>query len=543
MLLNRRKSSGRRMISAFSKKDFILPLLVVLAAAALRFFQLGFFSMWFDEAYSWHLANQSVRRIIELARIDNTPPVYHILLHFWLKLGAESDFAVRLLPAAFGIASIWMTYKLGDLLYGRKIGITAAIISAVSFQLVHYSQENRMYSLQVLLGVVSTYYFLLGLRKGGYVNWSVWILANAVNFYNHLFTVLLVFAQWLFYISFFKEHRKHLPCWFAANVILLLLYLPWAAVIVKQVGVIQGSYWVLPAAPLEILKAGFHLIGGTDLGNNYVLAGILNLPFLTAGAAGLYLIFKTRKENRGILLPLLFFAPMIVVYFISIGRQSLFYYRYFVFLLPYLHLIFAVGTQKAFRGSFRNVSFISIVGVSVVFLYYYYSVPAYSEELRTPVKNVTEYLGENGKKSDIIIHLSPGNIGMHTFYTSGRYLQGNFREYIWRDYRPPFYFGGSLYREEYGIVGLQGLEDCEHIWVLICAESDRRVNAKGLPTFLRPGEDDTSLPASHPDRLWQLLEADGYTLKDSRWFDNLFLCKFVNLLKGGLGARSSLSEE
>ena len=515
------------MISAFSKKDFILPLLVVLAAAALRFFQLGFFSMWFDEAYSWHLANQSVRRIIELARIDNTPPVYHVLLHYWLKLGADSDLMVRLLPASFGIASIWFTYKLGDFLYGRKVGITSAIISAVSFQLVHYSQENRMYSLQVFLGLVSTYYFLQGLRRGGFVNWSVWILSNSVNFYNHLFTMFLVFTQGLYYLLFFRKHRQRLLQWLAANFVLLLLCLPWAAVIINQVGVIQGSYWVLPATLLEMLKAGLRLLGGSDLGNNYVLAGILNLPFIAAGAAGLFVILRNRKADRGILLPMLFFVPMIIVYSISIGRQSLFYYRYFVFLLPYIHLIFAVGIQKAFRGIYRDAGLISVIGVSLVMLYFYYTVPAYSEDLRTPVKSVTEYLSENGGKSDVLIHLSPGNIGMHTFYTSTRYLQGSFREYVWRDQRPPFYFGGSLYREGYGIVSLQGMEDCEQIWVLASAGADRRINTRGLPIFRRPEESGVSLPVSHPDQLWQALEAEGYILGESRRFEGCFLGKFL----------------
>ena len=338
-------------------------LLILVLAAGMRLFNLGGFSMWFDEAYSWHLAKESVSRIIELARIDNTPPVYHIFLHYWLKAGAVSDFMIRLPAAIFGILSVLFTFKLGKLVFDRRTALTAALLSAASFQLVHYSQENRMYSLQLLLGLISTYYFVLGLRTEERKHWLLWAGATVLSFYTQLFTVFLVFAQWVYFILTINANRKNIINWAAVNALVFIVCLPWLTVVFSQMGAIQDDYWVLPATLQEAVKAGFRLMGGTDIGDRYLLTALLNIPFILASIYGLVSLYRDRKGGDRLLFPLLFFLPIAVVYAISVGGQSLFYYRYFVFLIPYLLLIIAFGLSRP-AGWWQRMSANALVTVS-----------------------------------------------------------------------------------------------------------------------------------------------------------------------------------
>lgn len=499
----------------------------MIAAAAFRLFNLGGFSMWFDEAYSWHLGNQAVPRIVELAKIDNTPPVYHVLLHYWIKAGADSDFMIRLPAALFGIMSIFFTYRLGKLLFGGKTALLAASISALSFQLVHYSQENRMYSLQLLLGLIATYYFVLGLRTGGKKHWLIWSLAVIVSFYTQLFTVFLVFAHWIYFLTTIKSSLNNLLNWIIANVIVLLACLPWITVIMNQMGAMKGDYWVLPATHLEIVKVGFRLMGGNDFGDRYLLTALLNIPFIAAALLGLQALWKNRNSSEARLLPIIFFLPIIVVFLISIGRQSLFYFRYFVFLIPFLHLIMALGLARLPDGWKKTAALTSQFAVLVVFLLSYYAVPAYSEIVRAPLRNAADYLIENAAPNAPVIHNTPGNYVMHTFYTGTRYTKGQFRDYVWRDTPPPFYFGSTLYKDEYGLVDLTSLAEEPVIWVESSIYGDLALNEAGLPTYLRGREELDSLPAVHPDRLWLQLENAGYELKNKNWFGKTVVCEFV----------------
>jgi len=495
--------------------------------AAVRLFNLGGFSMWFDEAYSWHLGNQAVPRIVELAKIDNTPPVYHVLLHYWIKAGAESDFMIRLPAAVFGILSIFFTFRLGKLIFGPKTALLAAGISALSFQLVPYSPENRMYSLQLLLGLISTYYFVLGLRTGNKKHFLLWSLSIIVSFYTHLFTIFLVFAQWVYFLTTLKSGRQNLLNWILANALVLIACLPWITVILSQMGAIQDDYWVLPATPREIVKVSFRLLGGTDFGDRYVLTALLNIPLIAACGWGLAGLFRDKNIGDRLLLPLLFFLPVLTVFLLSLGRQSLFYFRYFVFLIPYLHLIMAYGLARLPDGWKKSAALTAQIAVLIVFLISYYAVPAYSELLRMPLRDAADHLIEHAAPSAPVIHNSPGNIGMNTFYTGSRYTKGSFREYVWRDTPPPFYFGGSLYKNESGLTNLSALADEPVIWVESSIHPDGALNDAGLPSYFRSRDDVDSLSAFHPDRLWIELENAGYELNNKTWFGATVVCEFV----------------
>ena len=70
---------------------------------------------------------------------DFTPifPIFRahpLLFQFSLALlyhGGVSDLAGRLLAVAFGLAGVWLVYRAGNLLYGRRVGLVAALLLAL----------------------------------------------------------------------------------------------------------------------------------------------------------------------------------------------------------------------------------------------------------------------------------------------------------------------------------------------------------------------------------------------------------------------------
>ena len=80
-------------------KILLSLVLVSLLALALRVYQIDRESFWLDEAFSyWRLLSDSSEEIIfrQEAR-DEHPPFYSLILHYWMKIFGESDWAIRFL--------------------------------------------------------------------------------------------------------------------------------------------------------------------------------------------------------------------------------------------------------------------------------------------------------------------------------------------------------------------------------------------------------------------------------------------------------------
>src|SRR3954463_670603 len=67
----------------------------VAAGGVLRFWVRS--DLWLDEALSVNIARLPVRAIPGAPRHDGAPPLYYVLLHFWMRLFGAGDFAVRAL--------------------------------------------------------------------------------------------------------------------------------------------------------------------------------------------------------------------------------------------------------------------------------------------------------------------------------------------------------------------------------------------------------------------------------------------------------------
>jgi mannosyltransferase len=121
--------------------------MLTLTGALLRAWQIGDKSLWIDEAFSVWIARQPLAEGISwLARIDQHPPLYYALLHLWLRLG-DGPAAVRLFSALVSVLNVPVLYGLGARLAGRKVGLLAAAVLALSPFHVYLAQEARMYTL------------------------------------------------------------------------------------------------------------------------------------------------------------------------------------------------------------------------------------------------------------------------------------------------------------------------------------------------------------------------------------------------------------
>jgi mannosyltransferase len=125
-----------------------LLLFITIAGGILRILLLDKNGLWLDETFSIWMAKHSVGDMLQwLVKIDQHPPLYYFLFHFWTELNGSSPYFARLFSVIFGTATIPIIYLIGKRMSGAVVGICAAAILAFSTINVYYAQEARMYTL------------------------------------------------------------------------------------------------------------------------------------------------------------------------------------------------------------------------------------------------------------------------------------------------------------------------------------------------------------------------------------------------------------
>src|SRR5450759_1174580 len=160
-LKNHERNSNHVRIAGLRISSYTVALLaIVILALFLRVYHWGTQSVWYDEAFSIWVAKMDLAQLARVTAADTHPPLYFLILHGWIGLFGDSELAVRFLSALFGVLAIPMMYMLGKLLFDSEAGLWGALILAMSSFNIAYSQEARMYTLMLLLALLSMYFFI-----------------------------------------------------------------------------------------------------------------------------------------------------------------------------------------------------------------------------------------------------------------------------------------------------------------------------------------------------------------------------------------------
>jgi uncharacterized membrane protein len=110
----------RAATSARAAVPAVLGLLVLLSVL-LRIRELGI-GFWMDEGLSVGIADRPVGDIPGVLREDGSPPIYYLLLHFWIRVFGTSEAAVRSLSLVFATLAVPAAWWAGKALFNARAG-------------------------------------------------------------------------------------------------------------------------------------------------------------------------------------------------------------------------------------------------------------------------------------------------------------------------------------------------------------------------------------------------------------------------------------
>ena len=172
-----------RELPAWARVALILFILVVVSLFV-RTRSIGQ-QFWMDEAITVGISSHHLSAIPGILRQDGSPPLFYLLLHFWMLMVGNGEAATHWLSEIFAVLTIPIGYWGGLKMAGKRAGLMTATLMAASAFLDYYSQETRMYALMTLLGLFGTIGFVRGFvfRERRYV--ILFSLSLAAMLYTH----------------------------------------------------------------------------------------------------------------------------------------------------------------------------------------------------------------------------------------------------------------------------------------------------------------------------------------------------------------------
>jgi hypothetical protein len=104
---------------------------------------------------------------IGLEMSANFPPLFSALgAFYYIQIGTVEDFFLRAIPPVMGVLTVLATYKIGEILAGKKFGLLSAVFLAVTPLFFRYSMYTTSYSALTFFCTVSILFLLLAMEKG-----------------------------------------------------------------------------------------------------------------------------------------------------------------------------------------------------------------------------------------------------------------------------------------------------------------------------------------------------------------------------------------
>lgn len=263
---------------------------LVLISLFLRTRALGA-SLWMDEGLSIGIASQPFLDIPGVLRQDGAPPLYYLMLHVWMSVFGNGPSATQGLSVAISLVAIPGGLWAGWTLFSRRAGLILAAMAAFNPFLTVYAQETRMYSLMVVLSLLTSAAFIhiYVYRHRKYLPLFAVLLAAIL--YTHSWGIFVTAGILVALVPPFLQTDDRRA--FFKDVLIgftgaLILYVPWLPTLLYQT-MHTGAPWLNAprfGAPLQISRA---LLGG----------GTVTVAILLAAGSGLAAVLATRGLGAG----------------------------------------------------------------------------------------------------------------------------------------------------------------------------------------------------------------------------------------------------
>jgi len=313
---------------------------VTAAASAFLLHQLMAWPPHEDETLALFVGRDSLAGVVEHVTRDRGGAPLHFVFayavaHLGLGLGS-----LRLVSAAFAVASLPLIALLGRRLAGRSAALIATALVAGSWVFLFHGVYARMYSLFLFLSLLSFVLLLRALDRGTWQSWSLWGGAILLAVASHPYGALVLAAQGVFVLAAHRERLRQALIAFAAVGVVGVPFWLTDLVLAGRFDVGVGGHGAKLGGPWAVITYLWQTAGDFSTGRWPVLVVVLVLALIG--------LVTVRTEARALALCVIG-VPVAAFLAARLGGSTSPESRHLIFVLPFFAILVAAGMLRATR--------------------------------------------------------------------------------------------------------------------------------------------------------------------------------------------------
>lgn len=381
-----------------------LPFICILLNTLLKGFFLPTTSIAGDEPFSIYHAQMDVFSIIRLLSSGNNPPLYEIVLHYWISIFGISEWAVRLPSLIFSSITVYYIYKIGAKYLTPEIALTACLLFIFSNYQILYAHQARGYTMFGMLTTMSLYYYIQFINQKEEPFKSGWwfIIINVLLIYTHYFGTIVLGIE-ISFILFNPQLRQLLlrKMLFLFGII-AICYLPMLyTMFIRFTDSVTNGTWI--QAP-----DGFNsLFGMVKTFTNMPVVASISILFFVVAIIKFFIV----KEKAGLINKLLtywFVVGFFGMFFISYA-VPVFLDRYLMFVAIPFVLLLGITANSLLKGRFLVL--LPPITICILFIV----TTSLNITNKRNVRETVQYV-ENLKQDSTMVIISPKHFVLNFAY-------------------------------------------------------------------------------------------------------------------------------
>lgn len=327
------------LLRSFLLRPSVSLIGILAVAASFRLWRVESHSLWLDEAFSVLAAARPLPETLRMLADCSAQPLYHVILHYWMRWGGTGEAHVVRLSAVFGLMLVALAYRVGTLRFSRPVGMVAGLLTALSPIHLFYSRQARMYGLLALVSLAAVFALERACERGRRLDWLVYATLAAAAMYTHLYGLFIpVIAFALIWTR--RWDRMTVRRALFSHLGILLVYVPWLPSLWRQVSEHHTPHLDRPGV-LDVLRSFYYFSFGQPLSvaaTPHLIRWALSLIFAGLLVLGLCAVWRRRSVWVFYLI-----LPLGLAYLISFIKPAYFAGRYDMMVFPAWTLLVAVG--------------------------------------------------------------------------------------------------------------------------------------------------------------------------------------------------------
>ncbi len=221
---------------------YILGLIFVLGII-FRLNQINYYPLWLDEIY---IKTVGIKSFLSCLSDAGNPPLFSILEFIVSKI-SSCDWVLRIIPFAFGVMFIYLTYLIFKR-FSKAEAIFGAFFASFNLINIYHSSDIRSYSMCMALCLLLTYLIFKYIKNPSSKNLIFYTIASIAAINTHYYFTFLIFANFCYAIAALidNDDKKQIPSFVLGNIVAAVSFIPYLVIVHKTALSEAFNRWIEP---------------------------------------------------------------------------------------------------------------------------------------------------------------------------------------------------------------------------------------------------------------------------------------------------------